>query len=94
MPGPTYGFDAANFTAVQRGNMHLFTRWRGLGGVSLHPLQRSGQVSAASHATFGAQGAHHHPGLGDTPFPAGAMNMTLPPVVPIHGSPRDAAFMV
>jgi hypothetical protein len=89
-----YGFDAANLTALQRGDRHMHTRFRGMNNVSLHPLQRTGLVSASSHDTFGAQGANDHPGLGDTRFPAGHMNLTLPPVVPIHGSPRDPAFQI
>lgn len=90
---PVYGWDASNFTAVQRGDMHQFTRYLGPSRVALHPLQRSGAVSAASHSILGNVGAPHWPGLGDGP-PAGHSNLTMPPVVPIAGSPRDPAFMI
>ena len=90
---PVYGWDASNFTAIQRGDTHHFTRFRGAAGVSLHPFQRTGQVPAFSHDMTGRQAAMGHPGLGDGP-PAGSHDMTLPPVVPIAGTPRDERFMI
>lgn len=90
---PQYGFDAANFTAIQRGDTHAFTRRLGMSGVSLHPLQRIGAVSSVSHSWLGRQGAASHPTIGDGPA-AGHMNLTLPPLVPISGTPRDPRFMI
>lgn len=64
------------------------------GGVSLHPLQRAGQVSAeGSQPWFGrtfAGGTRH---FLDSP-PARETIPVFPQVVPLLGSPRDPRFMV
>lgn len=93
MAGPVYGFDASNFTAIQRGDMHQFTRYLGPARVSLHPLQRDGSVPATSHSYLFNVGAAAHAGIGDGP-PAGHANLQAPPLVPLAGSPRDPNFMV
>ena len=83
--------------AIATGNVHTFTRFRMTGGsgASLHPLQRTGQVSANSHAQGVRMSASGPPGLGDAAHaqvPYG--NMKLPPVVPIAGGPFDPSFRV
>lgn len=83
-----------SYGAAASGDMHVFTRRLGPSGVSLHPLQRSGAVSAESHDYISRQGAAHHATLGESVYPAGHMDLTLPPVVPLHGSPRDPAFHI
>jgi hypothetical protein len=91
---PVYGFDSSQFTVLQRGNMHTFTRFLGASRVSLHPLQRAGLVSADSHAMAPNMSASlHRYSLGDGP-PAGHANLQMPPVVPIAGSPRDPSYQV
>ena len=63
-------------------------------GTSLHPLQRTGQVSANGarswwgRGTF-ARGAH----IFDSP-PARQSIETYPQMVPLLGSPRDPRYMV
>ena len=98
MPTPSgYGFDSANVNVFAWGNRHVQVRYLGPSGVSLHPLQRSGHVSAASHHGAGSvnvrQFAATWPGLGDGP-PAGLVHVTLPPMVQIAGSPRDPRIMI
>jgi hypothetical protein len=93
--GPIY--DPTSVAAGVGGGLWTFTYYRGrTGGVSLHPLQRGGQVSAASHAMMSAQAAPAHDGrhIGGSVYPAAKFNMTLPPVVPIAGGPRDGNFQV
>lgn len=91
--GPIY--DPTSVAAGVGGSTHLFTsRYRGGDGVSAHPLQRAGFFANLVAFTFGAQGARTVGGLGDAYYPAAQMNMTLPPVVPIAGGPRDVDFMV
>jgi hypothetical protein len=90
--GPIY--DPTSVASGVGGPVHSFARYRGIGGVVLHPLQRAGMVSADSHAVVGAQGAHGPNGLGDPFYAAAAFDMRLPPVVPIAGGPRDPRFMV
>ena len=71
--------------AIATGNAHTFTRYRtGSDGASLHPLQRSGQVSAGSHTFRVRQNAIGPVGLGNGP-PVPYVDMTLPPVVPLMG---------
>lgn len=83
-----------SYGAAASGDKHQFTRRLGPSGVSLHPLQRVGAVSAASHDVVGRQGAMSHPTIGDTRFPAGHHDLTLPPIVPLAGSPRDSAMQI
>lgn len=96
MPLPNgYGFDSANLNVFARGDRHIQVRYLGPSGVSLHPLQRAGVVSAASHnhpaaARLGAQGLDH---IGDGP-PAGLSHVTFPPAIQIAGSPRDPRVMI
>ncbi len=90
--GPIY--DPTSLASGVGGGVHTFARYRNQNGVTLHPLQRTGQVASLSHSIIGAQAAHGPNGLGDPTFAASKMNMTLPPLVPIAGSPRDPRFMV
>lgn len=91
--GPIY--DPTSVAAGVGGTTHLFqSRYRGAGGVVEHPLQRAGLVGATLSFLFGAQGARHRGGLGDPYYAAGEMDMTLPPIIPIAGNPRDENFMV
>lgn len=76
------------------GDLFLPTLFRGANRVSLHPLQRAGLVSAKSHDYAPVTPAQGPGGLGQPYYGAGRMNMTLPPYVPIAGSPRDPNFMV
>lgn len=78
------------------GITHTFARFRtGSDGASLHPLQRTGQVSAASHQMGVKQSAAGMDGLGSAQTaPAAWVNMTLPPLIPIYGNPRDPKFRV
>lgn len=90
-----YGFDSANLNVFAYGDRHVQHRYLGPSGVSLHPLQRAGVVSAASHnhpaaARQGAQGLMH---VGDGP-PAGLVHVTFPPPVQVAGSPRDPRVMI
>ena len=96
MPLPNgYGFDGANVNVFATGNRHVQVRYLGPSGVSLHPLQRGGQVSAASHNSphYQRRGAATWPGMGDGP-PAGLVQVSFPPMVQIAGSPRDPSVMV
>lgn len=81
--------------AIATGQVHTFTRYRtASNGASLHPLQRTGQVGSDSH-DFQVNHAHWGGrGLGDPLYPAATFVMTLPPVVPLYGNPRDPAFRV
>lgn len=91
--GPIY--DPTSVAAGVGGTTHLFqSRYRDAGGVSAHPLQRAGIVSNALSFVSGAQGARSRGGLGEPWYPAAAMDMTLPPIIPIAGNPRDPDFMV
>lgn len=84
--------------SVATGNVHTFSRYRtAADGASLHPLQRTGQVSAQSHAMMGGRmTAATPPGLGSAArAPAGYHNMMLPPIVPVGvGSSRDPMMRV
>jgi hypothetical protein len=78
--------------AVATGDVHTFTRFRTApDGASLHPMQRSGHVSSASHgmgvkhSAFSGSG-----GLGGSVYPASHVDMQLPPVAPVG----QARFMV
>ena len=75
------------------GPLHKPTFFRH-GETSLHPLQRAGVVAAASHAMQPAPMRMHSPGLGSGLYPAGRMDMTLPPVVPFTGNPMQGKFSV
>lgn len=76
------------------GNVHTFTRFRtGADGASLHPLQRSGAVSASSHSLGYRMTAMGPAGLGDAPH-AATFNRTLPPVMNLYGSPSDPAMRI
>lgn len=83
-----------SYGAAASGDKHQFTRRLGPSGVSLHGLQRLGLVSAASHDIVGRQSARSHATIGDSVYPAGTHDLTLPPIVPLAGSPRDSAFQI
>lgn len=87
--GPIY--DPTSVASGVGGGVHIFARFRGLGGVSQHGLQRAGALPMSTNP---AQAATDIPGLGASYYPAATFNMTLPPLVPIAGGPRDPAFMV
>ena len=96
MPLPNgYGFDTANVNVFALGNRHVQVRYLGPSGVSLHPLQRAGLVSADSHnyGQHGRQGAAGVQHMSDGP-PAGLSHTTFPPLVQIAGSPRDPRVML
>lgn len=98
MPGPyttPNQFDSAVVNVFAWANRHVQVRYLGPSGVSLSPLQRAGAVSAASHnfAQNQRRGAMGPPGMGDGP-PAGLVGVTFPPVVQIHGTPRDSSVQV
>lgn len=81
--------------AIATGNAHTFTRFRtGANGASLHPLQRTGQVSADSHSMLPRMSATAQPGLGDSVYPAAYFDMRLPPVVSVYGGPNDPAMQI
>lgn len=81
--------------SVATGQVHTFTPFRMTGdGVSLHPLQRVGAVGSASHNMWPKHAVYSIDGLGAGAYPAAHHNMTLPPVVPIAGSPRDPRVMI
>ena len=72
--------------AVATGNVHTFTRFRMTGGsgASLHPLQRTGAVSADSHAMGVRMTASGPPGLGSgASVPVPYVVDVFPPVVPM-----------
>jgi hypothetical protein len=98
MPPPSgYGFDSANVNVFAYGDRHIQVRYLGPSGVSLHPLQRAGTVSARSHnfaqnmrmpaAGYGTIGSAQS-------TPAGLVQVSFPPLVQIAGSPRDPRVMV
>ncbi len=68
-------------------------RYRGMNGASYHPLQRRGLVGTESHGLTPKMSAPGPADFGDGP-PAAEIVLTLPPVVPFVGSPRDSHFMV
>jgi hypothetical protein len=76
-------------------HVHIPFRLQSGDGASLHPLQRAGQVSAASNRAGVRMRAAGPPGLGDA---SSAMvpyvNQQWPPVVPIAGGVRDPAMQV
>jgi hypothetical protein len=82
--------------AIATGNVHTFSRYRtGADGSSLAPAQRQGRVPAASHSFRIRMTAAGPGGLGDShKAPAAAVNMTLPPLVPIYGGSNDPAYRV
>lgn len=80
--------------ADQRLMRHVQVSFRDASGVSLHPLQRTGQVSAASHGSWGSQKAANVWGMFDAPPVPPSIGLSLPQVVPLAGSPRDPRFMV
>lgn len=83
-----------SYGAYASGDMHQFTRYMGPSGVSLHPLQRNGAVPSSSHDHMARWGGGGPAGIGAGYYPASQIDMTLPPVVPIAGNPRDPNFMV
>ena len=77
------------------GDTHTFTQFRMIGnGASLHPLQRTGEVSADSHGMWPRMSARGPSTIGDSKYPAAVVNMTLPPIVSTVGGPRDPNMMV
>jgi hypothetical protein len=98
MPTPSgYGFDSAVVNVFAYANRHVQVRYLGPSGVSLHPLQRAGSVSARSHnfAANQRMGAAGYGTVGSAQFaPAGLAHVTFPPLVQIAGSPRDARVMI
>jgi hypothetical protein len=93
MPSNTH--QIYSYGAAASGDFHQFTRYRGASKVSLHPLQRTGQVSARANMFVGAQGAPVAQSLGGAEYaPASNFNMKLPPVVPISGSATQNRFTV
>lgn len=77
------------------GDVHIQARFtHAPSGVSLHPLQRAGVVAIDSHDLSPRMGASGPHGLGDPVVAAGHSDLTLPPLVPTIGGPRDPRFMV
>jgi len=74
------------------GPLHMPTFYRG-GGVSLHPLQRSGQVPATSHMMAPMHAAPIGPDI-QGHAPAAHFDMPNPPVLFGPGGPNDPKFMV
>lgn len=72
---------------------HVQTTYRD-GGVSLHPLQRDGLVASTSHSLWPRQNSRSGASMLDAPPAAQWTDLSLPPVVPLIGSPRDPRFMV
>src|SRR6185437_6033488 len=91
---PQAGNRYLSLGAIASGDVHVQARFAGPNGVSLHPLQRSGAVAYDSHTYLPRMGAYAPPGLGDSVYAAGHSNLSLPPVVPLAGSPRDPAYQV
>lgn len=75
------------------GPRHVHSLFRGWHNISLSPLQRAGVVSAQAASLFPAFGGGGK-SFGDPVYPAAWHDMTLPPIVPIAGSPRDPRFQV
>lgn len=73
---------------------HVQVPFRHDSGVSPHPLQRAGAVPLDSHGMWPRTFAGGVPGLMDAPYAAPYTDLSLPPVVPLIGSPRDPRFMV
>lgn len=73
-----------SYGAAASGDMHQFGHYVRMnpGRVSLHPLQRTGQVASQAHTLVGAQSAQGFDGIGGS-LPASVVDMRLPPVVPI-----------
>jgi len=68
----------------------------GASGVSLHPLQRDGVVSADGNRAWGSNRRTFGPrsaSIFDAP-PAAEVYDIFPQTVPLIGSPRDPRFMV
>lgn len=63
------------------------------GGVSLHPMQRAGDVSADGAQTWWGRTFGRTQNLHDAPV-AREVIPVFPQVVPLQGSPRDPRFMV
>lgn len=78
------------------GPMHMPTLFNPGGHrTSLHPLQRAGHVSAASHSLMPNLPAAGGPDIqGGRRYPAAWVNMPLPPVLFAAGGPYDPRFMV
>lgn len=81
--------------AIATGNVHMQVRFRtGADGASLHPLQRSGQVSAASHSMGVRHSAVGPAGLGSAEHAPAAQTIdTFPPVLQFP-SGATGAFQV
>ncbi len=82
--------------AIATGNTHVFTRYRSLAdGAALHSLQRTGDVSSASHQGMVRMATFSRGGIGDGP-PAAYHNAALPPVVKVGtvGTSLDPAMRV
>ena len=75
-------------------NVHDFTLFRGMLGVSLDPSQRNGSVPFDSHVLNPVRGAAGSKPFGNPVPGASHSPMVLPPLVPIAGGPRDPSVMV
>jgi hypothetical protein len=82
--------------SVATGDTHTFARFRtGANGASLHPLQRTGEVSASSHGYSPRMTAGGPPGLHDNPGNAvPAVIGGFPPLLQYHGSARDPLVQI
>lgn len=78
------------------GQLHTFSRFRAMqSGVSLHPLQRAGQVAVSDNPLSFNRAAAGQPGLGSaTRAPAARFTMRLPPIVPIAGHSLDPQYRI
>lgn len=78
----------------QRLMRHVQAPFRHANGVILHPLQMQGAVGSTSHDQWPSGRAASGASMLDAPPVMAPVNMSLPQVVPLIGSPRDPRFMV